>query len=498
MPIDQNRPILANAGTASKIAPKKGFFSDPFGTGTLNERMSRGFQTLSPGFRAQQQLAGNLNTQQQQNTRANEQLDLNQQAGVRAQGQLDINQQINERAQQQFDQQNKLIDLDVALAAQPPPVKDFLIQKAEQFGMVEVGEDGKKRIRAGVGMKALQQLQDEPHEIFNLNNLAINHFKMQMKPLLEKEEKEIKKMESDLIKRAASAGKTIGDQEAAEQVKRMVKDPSLQSEGLRRINADKKFVANKAQPYIAENQTLQSQMKNQGSGLTGAASNQFIADRAAEQGDTRAQIAIDKANISKGSVAAAGATQVNLGTGTKTQLEKDIISADSSIAAFNSIESSFKPEFLTVGGKVKAQAQRQLDKLGFANNTEFLQARSSWFSQAMSAFIAYRKWATGVAGGEKEMKQIAKAYPDPENNSPAEYIANLKQSRINQRKLKKRLTMFRSIGIENPTKEQLSSIPLGSIPDDDELNEANEILDDEDAQIQKQIDEAKASQGGGL
>jgi len=156
---------------------------------------------------------------------------------------------------------------------------------------------------------------------------------------------------------------------------------------------------------------------------------------------------------------------VNLGTSTKQHLEKEIIDADSSIANFDSIESSFNPAFLTYGGKLKAGTQRVLDKAGFASNTQFLEERATWFSQAMSAFIAYRKWATGVAGGEKELAQIAKAYPDPEKNSPAEYKANLKQSRITARKLKIRLSMFRLAGIDNPTKAQLASIPLGSIPD---------------------------------
>lgn len=229
------------------------------------------------------------------------------------------------------------------------------------------------------------------------------------------------------------------------------------------------------------NANLQADRKE----LSGSTRDEFIAGT---EGPTRD--ALDRANISKGRVAAAGATQVNLGTSTKAQLEKDIISADSNIEGFNNIEASFRPEFLTIGGKVKAGTQRFVDKVGAGDalGTEFLQQRATWFSQAMSAFIAYRKWATGVAGGEKEMKQIAKAFPDPERNSPAEYIANLKQSRITARKLKTRLLMFRVAGIENPTEEQFASIPLDSIPDVSE--EQNIDLSDEDAALQKKIDEA--------
>lgn len=211
-------------------------------------------------------------------------------------------------------------------------------------------------------------------------------------------------------------------------------------------------------------------------------------DELAANKSTVVRGALDRANISKGRVAAAGATQVNLGKSTKSQLEKDIIEGDATISAFDDMEKSFKPEFLTFGGKAKAGTQRFVDKLGFDTDTEFLEARAAWFSQTIDAFIRYRKWATGVAGGKEELQQIAKARPNPEENSPAEFMAILKGSRKMARKLLIRKKMFLVAGIENPTPEEFASISLDTIPDEPE--EQNIDVLDEDAEIQRLIDEA--------
>jgi hypothetical protein len=103
--------------------------------------------------------------------------------------------------------------------------------------------------------------------------------------------------------------------------------------------------------------------------------------------------------------------------------------------------------------------------LGIPGDTDYLANRTQWKQEAMTTFLAWRKWVTGVAGGEKEMREIAKSFPDPQRNSPTEFKANLKQARKTTIKLRNRLIMFRSIGIENPTKEQLSKYPIEHVPD---------------------------------
>lgn len=148
---------------------------------------------------------------------------------------------------------------------------------------------------------------------------------------------------------------------------------------------------------------------------------------------------------------------------TKGQLEKQIIEAGTNIQQFDAIEELFDPTYLTYKGKGLAQLQRVGEKLGLEFDAQYLENRTRWFQQAKTAFLEWRKWVTGVAGGPEEMKEIAKSFPDPERNSPTEFTANLDQARIWTQKLQKRLAIFRFMGIENPTKKQLATLPLSMI-----------------------------------
>ena len=130
-----------------------------------------------------------------------------------------------------------------------------------------------------------------------------------------------------------------------------------------------------------------------------------------------------------GTVVITKGTKGGLAKPTVTAIEKDIIAGQKTIGSLNEAEKIFDPSFLTVEGKGRAFISSQAEKLGFSTDKEYLEARTKWRNQAKSAFLVYRKWVTGVAGGEKEFKEIAKAFPDPERNSPTEYMANLEQTR---------------------------------------------------------------------
>lgn len=172
----------------------------------------------------------------------------------------------------------------------------------------------------------------------------------------------------------------------------------------------------------------------------------------------------------------------NLQKSTLGAIDKDIIAGQKMIGQLNEAESLFKPEFLTRGGQAKSFGQEQINKLGFDNNTDFLQAKSKWKTQSKQAFLAYRKWVTGVAGGEKEMAEIATAFPDPDNNSPAQYSANLDQTRKWGRVLDKWLRETKANGLS--------------------LSETREIVEEGDggSDIQSEIDnldaQIKALEGG--
>jgi len=125
-------------------------------------------------------------------------------------------------------------------------------------------------------------------------------------------------------------------------------------------------------------------------------------------------------------------TQVTIQTGdlgktTKAKLEQDIIEGTQNIQSFKETRKLFKPEYLTIFGKSGKLLAETADKIGISTKGQrvLIRERSKWFRQAKADFIGYRKWATGVAGGEKELKEIATSFPDPVNNSPTQYKANL-------------------------------------------------------------------------
>jgi len=125
-------------------------------------------------------------------------------------------------------------------------------------------------------------------------------------------------------------------------------------------------------------------------------------------------------------------TQVTVQTGdlsktTKSKLEGDVIEATHNIRSFKDTEAKFKDEYLTYWGKGGRLVAGAMDKAGVSTKRQkkLINQRAKWYRQAKADFISYRKWATGVAGGEKEYKELARAFPDPDRNSPEEYKANL-------------------------------------------------------------------------
>lgn len=117
----------------------------------------------------------------------------------------------------------------------------------------------------------------------------------------------------------------------------------------------------------------------------------------------------------------------NMTTATKSKLQQDIIEGKQNIESFKKTRDLFKTEYLTMFGKGERMLASVADKAGVSTEGQkkLIRDRSKWFRQAKADFIAFRKWATGVAGGEKELAEIATAFPDPVKNSPEEYKANL-------------------------------------------------------------------------
>ena len=95
---------------------------------------------------------------------------------------------------------------------------------------------------------------------------------------------------------------------------------------------------------------------------------------------------------------------------------------------------------------------------------DYLARYSTWKLPAQEIYLKKRHEITGVAANPAEKGEIAEAIPDPSKNTPTEFRSKLKQLRKMLLQAKNRKLMFRSIGIENPTDKQLSTVPLKSVP----------------------------------
>lgn len=154
---------------------------------------------------------------------------------------------------------------------------------------------------------------------------------------------------------------------------------------------------------------------------------------------------------------------------TKGALEREITDIDDILGLLDEVDKLTEDEFLTWGGKVKKGATR-LDELTgrFMNipgaDPDYLAKYSAWKLPAQEIYLKKRHEITGVAANPAEKEEIAEAIPDPNKNTPTEYKAKSMQLRKLLIQAKNRKMMFRAVGIANPTPEQLSQMPLSSVP----------------------------------
>jgi hypothetical protein len=119
---------------------------------------------------------------------------------------------------------------------------------------------------------------------------------------------------------------------------------------------------------------------------------------------------------------------------TRGGLEKGMMSGQKSLDAANYVEALYEPEFLTRPGAVKAAFMDEWNKWNPAQRDQFTARRAAFVSQTNQAFIAYRKWATGVAGGAQEMAEIKRS-TFSEDDSPQAFEAKIEGIKQMSRKL---------------------------------------------------------------
>jgi hypothetical protein len=166
-------------------------------------------------------------------------------------------------------------------------------------------------------------------------------------------------------------------------------------------------------------------------------------------------------------------------------LKKDIMSDQEALDSMNYVTSLYEPEFLSYGGQGKAAWDTFLNKLDPENRSQFTARRSAFVSQANQAFIAYRKWATGVAGGEKEMAEIKRSTYS-EDDSPQDFEAKIAGMKQMTKKLMVRKAMALKSGIEVGSKAWkgfVAATSLDGIPDLQQRGDALANLGYSEAQV---------------
>jgi len=112
---------------------------------------------------------------------------------------------------------------------------------------------------------------------------------------------------------------------------------------------------------------------------------------------------------------------------TLNSMQADAEKAVNTIETGRSLLKNFSPDYFTYAGGARSTGANILNKLAPGMEDQFTKDRSAYISEANQWFIAYRKWATGVAGGEKEMAEIKRSVFS-ENDSPQAFKAKLERA----------------------------------------------------------------------
>lgn len=123
-----------------------------------------------------------------------------------------------------------------------------------------------------------------------------------------------------------------------------------------------------------------------------------------------------------------GLSDTGLTKKTTTDLQDQLLSSTAASDRLGETIGKFDEEFLTIGGKVKFGALAMADKTGIPLSDEFkdeLTKFTDFKSGALNDLNLYIKEITGAAMTNAEADRLRKAMPDPEEDSPTQFLAKL-------------------------------------------------------------------------
>jgi hypothetical protein len=157
-----------------------------------------------------------------------------------------------------------------------------------------------------------------------------------------------------------------------------------------------------------------------------------------------------------------------LGKSPTNAAQTEISSNTQALDRIRVIESLYEPEFLTYKGRAMGEWATFMNKMDPEERSGFQSRRAAFLSSANRDFLTFRKWATGVSGGEKEMAEIKRA-TFSEDDSPQDFEAKLATTKSLYRRLNARLQSALKAGIEPVEgnaafQKYLKANPLENIP----------------------------------
>jgi len=157
-----------------------------------------------------------------------------------------------------------------------------------------------------------------------------------------------------------------------------------------------------------------------------------VRDTFDEQGNVINRQILGEATLAEklGGVAPEAFTHLQKSVAAKIQTE--IKDAEVNIANLKSISKQFKPEYTELPFKISQKWTTYQEKagglLGKPNKArqESLSEFTGWRRNAAREFVVFKKWATGVAAGQKEMtEQIEQAFAAPLRDSATEFKSKI-------------------------------------------------------------------------
>lgn len=112
-------------------------------------------------------------------------------------------------------------------------------------------------------------------------------------------------------------------------------------------------------------------------------------------------------------------------------LEDVIINTDTLTAALGEMGGKFDSSYLTLPEQLVQGGLAAAEKMGIPLSPELvgrMEGYSEWKQTSIDALNKYINQITGAAVGVQEEKRIRAAFPDPQKDSPTQYISKLRQS----------------------------------------------------------------------